>query len=209
MIDRFINSALDSASPAITKWRIIFCFVTMLFFSPNYYSLFQPMFYELSIQELSKTVVDVLLSTRSWVVALIVLFTLYIIPTVLYTTLRALSSLNIHLASPLINELIKLRKKSHHDLETLISTSFDTWKEKSKQAVSHIDNKKRYCELSSLSLVFYVTASLYHDVFNWIIALLLTLIYTVVIFFASRSILLLYLKDIAPYKVLEEYIKKK
>lgn len=207
MIDHIINSAIDSASPAITRWRIVFCFLSIIFFSPNYYLLFQPLFYELSVQDLSKIIIEIFISTKSWVIAIIIIFVLYIIPTALYYILRKLSSFNVTLAEPLIDELINLRKKPHHELEDLISTYFDTWKETSDRAARSIENKKTYCELSSFVLFFYIAASMYLDVFSFVITSVLATAHICIIFFSSRSILISYLKRIAPFKVLEEHIK--
>jgi len=207
VIDRAINSVIDSASPIISKWRIIFCALTMIFLSPEFSELYYPPFYELSIKELSVKVVDVMVSISTWLAVLVLVCTLYVIPAILFYFLRRLSSMNIRLAEPLIDELISLRKKTREEMEDLIAGYFDEWKERSLRAQLKIERRKELCEVSILAVFFYITVSLNLGVFNWLISILLVSVFLAVMLWVGYTVLLIYLRDVSPYKILEEYVK--
>lgn len=207
MFDHVIESIIESASPLITKWRVLFCFLSLVCMSPHFYLLFETSFYKQNIKEFCEKIAEIILATNAWIAILIVITIVHVMPAALSSMLKILSQINIKKASPLIDQLIGLRKKSRNEIESLVATSFDFWKSKSMSATANINAIKEYCEVFSLITAFYITTSSYLAVFNWSVAVATITVFLVAVFFGARKILILYLRDIAPFRVLEDYLK--
>lgn len=207
MIDRIIDSALDTATPSITKWRLAFLFLSLVLFSPKVHILFNENIFKISIENIGKNLTTILLSSNLSTTLLSIILILYVLPELLYFMLRRISEINIKNAEPLINELTKLRARPKNELEEIISSSFDTKQQLAKKSTNNLSNLKDYCEIAFLSPIFYIATSLHLEVFNYILALTIFILSLFIIYYISTKILIVYLRDIAPFRILEDYVK--
>lgn len=207
MIDRVINSVLDSASPAITRWRTGFLLVGMIFLSPNLEILFATDLLLMDLEQSFSMLSDLLASSIA-VVALALAGCFYILtPYLNYGVLLIFVNSNIQSAEPLLIKLESLRNKNREDIEKIIEESFDLQKGNAKAAEKLIFIYKQRAEIAIMSFMLYTICSLYLDVFSVYIAGGVVFFYLAACYWAARKVLLIYLRDIAPYKMLEDYIR--
>ena len=202
MIDRIVNSALDSASPLLIRWRVTFFFLSLVYMSPEFEELFRPLFYNLSLSEFWDKVTHVILSNKIWSAFIMAASVFYIIPSLIYYTLRKASSKNIKHAELLVDELVKFRKKTHSEIEDIVATSFEDWKCKALAAERDIEKLKNMCEASVFSALFYTFSSLVLNVLIAPLSITLFVVACGVLYWSSRKILLAYLRNIAMFRIL-------
>jgi len=207
MIDGIISSVIESASPAITKWRTSFLLLSLIFLSPELDKLFSVSLLSVDLMQSAAIFGDLLASSKV-LFALVLSFFFYIfVPYINYGVLKYFTFKNIGLADPLLVKIDEIRKKKKEDIEKIIEESFDFMKERSKTSAIDIVLYKERSEIVIMSLIMYTISSLYLNVFNIYISVLLFSIYIFSSYISARKILLVYLKDVAPFKVLEDYVK--
>jgi hypothetical protein len=207
MIDGIIKSVIDSASPAITKWRTAFLILALIFISPELDELFSVSLLSVNLKQLTLVFGDLLASSKA-LSALGISCCFYVfVPYVNYGVLRFFISKNIGSAEPLLEKIGEMRKNDKETIENIIEESFDVMKDKSNSSSIKIAQYKELSEISIMSLVMYLVSSLYLDVFNLYFAMMLFSVYVVASYFVSRTILLVYLRDVASFKVIEDYVK--
>lgn len=207
MIDRIINSVIDTASPLVTKWRVFFFLSTIFLVSPKFENTFNKDVFTLSISESLKHITEVLSSSSLLVSTIIAVSVFIILPQTLYLIQRKYVSINLGHAAPLVDGLEKLRTSPKSKLEELISSNFDFQKQLANDALRKIEELKKYGEVSFYAPFWYTTISLYLGVNNIFITAILILISLASLHIVARRVLLVYLRDIAPFRILEDYIK--
>lgn len=207
MIDSIINSIVETASPAITRWRTAFLIVCLLFVSPKTDKLFALDIESASLAECLSLFAE-LLSSSVAVIALLVAICFYMVaPYVNYLLLSYLTRKSIPSSKPLLDKVDELRAKDKNDIEKIIEESFDDQEIKAKHSIQLVDKYRLHTELAIMMLFFYMVASLHLHVFNLYVFAASILFYVFICFRSARLILLVYLRDVAPFRVLQDYVK--
>lgn len=207
MIDGIIDTVLESASPAITKWRSFFVIVSLILVSPELDKLFSQNLYSIDLKS-SVSLFGELLSSSKAIIAAILVFLFYIvIPLVNSRLLKYFISKHISIAEPLINQIENLRKSPKEDIDKIIEESFDAKKAIANASSKSINTQKERAEIVSMACMMYPVLSTYLGFFNVYITISILLSYVFVAYILSKNILIDYLKNVAPYKVLEDYVK--
>lgn len=207
MIDGIIDTAIDAASPAITKWRSFFLIISLVLVSPELDNLFSQNIYLVDVKSSISLLGDLLSSSRLLIAAFLALFFYFIVPFINSWLLKYFASKNIIVAEPLISQIDKLKKCPKEEIESIIGESFEAKKEIAISADESISANKERTEIASMACMMYLFSSMYLEVFNYYLFLFLLITYVIFSYFISRKILIDYLKSIAPYKVLEDYVK--
>ena len=207
MIDGIIDTAIDAASPAITKWRSFFLITSLVLVSPELDKLFSLDFYLVDIKSSVSLLGDLLSSSKLLTAGFLTLFFYFIVPFINSWLLKYFASKSITVAAPLISQIEKLKKYPKAEIESIIGESFEAKKEIAISAGESISTNKERTEIASMACMMYLFSSVYLEVFNYYLFLLLIITYVIFSYFISIKILIDYLKNIAPYKVLEDYVK--
>ena len=128
MLDQAINSALDSASPLITRWRVLFCILTLIFTSPIYSTLLDPPIYHQNIQFFITTLSEVIILNKIWVATSLLIIYFIVVPYAHFIIIKFLSTKNVTYAAPLIEEVIKIMALAGATLETYCEILPDYWR---------------------------------------------------------------------------------
>lgn len=207
MIDGIIDAVIDTASPAITKWRSFFLIVSLILASPVFDKVFSENLYSIDLKSSFFLFGDLLSSSKTLMAAFLALLFYFLVPFFNSWVLKYLVSKNISIAEPLVNQIEKLRKSSKEEIERIIVESFDAKKSIANTSVKTIDSNKERAEIVSMACIMYLVLSMYLGVLNVYFLLVLLIIYAVIAYVISKRILMDYLSNVAPYKVLEDYVK--
>lgn len=207
MIDGVISAVIDTASPAITRWRSFFLIASLVLVSPELDKLFSQNLYSIDLKSAVSLLGDLLSSSKAILAAFLALLFYFVVPYINSWVLKYFVSKNILVAEPLINQIEKLRKLPKEDIERVIGESFDAKKSISRSAERAIDVNKERAEIASMACIMYLVTASYLAVFNALFMVGLLITYAVIVYIFSKKILIDYLKNVAPYKVLEDYIK--
>lgn len=207
MIDGIIDTVIDTASPAITKWRSFFLIVSLILVSPELETLFSENLYSIDLRNSFSLFADLLSSSKALMAAFLALLFYFLVPFFNSWTLKYLVSKKISVADPLVNQIEKLRKSPKEDIERIIEESFDAKKTIANRSVKTIDTNKERSEIISMACIMYLATSMFLGVFNILVLSGLAIMYAVVAYVVSKKILIDYLSNVAPYRVLEDYVK--
>lgn len=207
MIDGIIDTVIDTASPAITKWRSFFLIVSLILVSPELENLFSENLYSIDLRSSFSLFADLLSSSKALMAAFLALLFYFLVPFFNSWTLKYLVSKKISVADPLVNQIEKLRKSPKEDIERIIEESFDAKKTIANRSVKTIDTNKERSEIISMACIMYLATSMFLGVFNILVLSGLAIMYAVVAYVVSKKILIDYLSNVAPYRVLEDYVK--
>lgn len=207
MIDGIIDTVIDTASPAITKWRSFFLIVSLILVSPELENLFSENLYSIDLRNSFSLFADLLSSSKALMAAFLALLFYFLVPFFNSWTLKYLVSKKISVADPLVNQIEKLRKSPKEDIERIIEESFDAKKTIANRSVKTIDTNKERSEIISMACIMYLATSMFLGVFNILVLSGLAIMYAVVAYVVSKKILIDYLSNVAPYRVLEDYVK--
>lgn len=207
MIQGIIDTVIETASPAITKWRSFFLIVSLILVSPELDKLFSQNFYSIDLKSSISLLGELLSSSKALMAAFLALLFYFVIPFINSWMLKYLISKNIPVAESLIDQIEKLRKSPKEDIERIIEESFDGKKAVASSSVKTIDVNKERAEIASMACTMYLVTSLCLGVFNIFVLASLLILYASVAYIISKDILISYLRNVAPYKVLEDYVK--
>lgn len=208
MIDRIVNSIVNSASPAITKLRTIFFTMSLILLSPQLDKIFSIDIISINVEVAVTLLTEVLVSSSILVAFVLCAFSYYILPYTVYFLIRCSIKINAKYASALIDEVENVRNKPKDEIEKLISERFDCQKYLAREAQKDIDKKRNMCEIFIYAPVLYVSTSIYLSVNLISLSLVLFVICGAIVIYISRKILLVYLYAIAPYKIFEDYVER-
>lgn len=207
MIDGIISAVIDSASPAITRWRTAFVILSLLLVSPKFEKIFALNFLLIDLKESIALFSDLLASSNTLAAVGIVLCFYIILPYVNYAILKFFTFKSVGMAEPLLKKIDQFRKNKKEEIERIIEESFDSKKEVANSSIVLIDKYKEISEIAAMSFAMYAIASFKLSVFNLYIGVFLMIIYIVSSYIVASKILIVYLKFVAPFKVMEDYIK--
>lgn len=207
MIDTIINAVVDSASPAITRCRTAFLVISLVFLSPELDKLLAIDIFSVSLIQSASLFGDLLASSKA-VVALGVALCFYIIaPYINYGMLLLFTKKSLSSAQPLLDKLEEIRAKKKDEIEKIIEESFDFHEDKAKSSSERIDRYRQRTEITMMSFVMYMISSLHLEVFNIYFGLAILAFYLVICYWVARNVLLIYIRDVATFKVLQDYVK--
>ena len=207
MIEGVIAAVVDAASPAITRWRSFFLLVSLVLMSPELESVFSQNILSINLSSVVSLFGDLLSSSKALVAAGLALSFYFFVPLVNSFVLKCAISKSMRAARPLVEQLQELRASPKETIEKIIAESFDAKKETAKASALTIDADKVRAEVLAMACVQYFVAAIFLDVFCFYLFLALLIAYFFSAYILSRRILICYLRDVATYKVLEDYVK--
>lgn len=207
MINGIIDTVIDVASPAITKWRSFFLIVSVALMSPDLDKVFSQNLYSIDVKSAVALLADLLSSSKALIASFLALMFYFVIPFINSWILKYIVEKNISVAEPLVNQIEKLRKSPKEEIERIIEESFDAKKAVASSSVKTIDINKERAEIISMACMMYLMPAIYLEVFNVFVFCGLLIAYAIIAYVLAKNILLTYLSNVAPYKVLEDYIK--
>lgn len=207
MIDKIIDSIFDLASPALTRLRITIFLISLIFLSPKFDEIFNQSPIKISLSELWSTTINIVTSIEATSLAISFLTTFYLAPFAIKHTLMALIKFHISHAESLTKEISAFSKSNMVTFKDIVKHDFENIRTKKENAIATIESKKNACEVLLLMTLLYFFSSMKNDVINLVFLLIICTILLSSLFYNSRSILIMYLKDVAKYKILIQKIE--
>ncbi len=207
MLEGLINSIVESASPAITKWRSFFLVVSLVLTSDDIGVLYSVDLMSVSLDKIISSTASIISNSKLVMFSIFSILFFIIAPYANYFFIHFNVKRTLLHADSLLNSLEVVRKKSKDEMDVLIADTFDSKKREAQKSELFISKLKIECELLVCGVFLYLATSIYLHVFNLMFFILVLVVAIVFTWMASRKILVIYLKDIAPYRILEDYIK--
>ncbi|WNO09850.1 hypothetical protein [Teredinibacter sp. KSP-S5-2] len=207
MIDGIVDAIVETASPVITRWRTFFLIVSLVLTSPDLDKLFSQDFYLIDLKSLVALFGEILSSSKVVVAFFLAALCYFFLPFVNSYIIKFIISKNISIAGSLVERIECLRGSPKENIERVVEESFDAKKMVAKASIKSIDIYKESAETAFMVCIMYLVLSIYLKVVCIVLAILLVFGYILFAYVISRKILIEYLKNVAPYKVLEDYVK--